>query len=162
MSSTPFALGFDVFESLARAVRGFGGTSGRIAKASPAPFGMLFRVGAALDLGTRAVMSPRGHFASSMIAGTLANVGAELASFVPIPGVNLALSFLAYGAGQALEKPIQNFVELNHRVRHVDMGGTYQDTQQAYTMRARAAQELGSSLLNARQILGKEALYFHQ
>jgi hypothetical protein len=41
------------------------------------------------------------------------------------------------------------------------MGGGYQDTQTAYTMRQRAAQELTGSLLNARPYLGKEAALMH-
>jgi hypothetical protein len=41
------------------------------------------------------------------------------------------------------------------------MGGDYQDTQVAWTMRQRAAQEMSGSLLNARQYLGKEAALMH-
>lgn len=77
-------------------------------------------------------------------------------------------------AGMLLTKPIEKGLEkvlepmediaygLGRTVNHVDMGGNYLDTQAAYTMRARAASELGSSLLNARQYLGREAAMFHQ
>jgi hypothetical protein len=47
-------------------------------------------------------------------------------------------------------------------LRHFNAGGDYEDTQVAYTMRQRAVQEMGQSLLNARQYLGKEALMFHE
>lgn len=39
--------------------------------------------------------------------------------------------------------------------------GEFRDSQPAYTMRAKAEQQLQGSLLNARQYLGKEAQLFH-
>ena len=45
--------------------------------------------------------------------------------------------------------------------RRVNFGGDFEDTQQAYTMRQQAVQEMSGSLMNARQYLGNEAAFFH-
>lgn len=44
----------------------------------------------------------------------------------------------------------------------LQFGGSFQDTQQAYTMRQRAIQEMSGSMLNARQYLGNEAAFLHE
>ena len=44
----------------------------------------------------------------------------------------------------------------------VRFGGNFKDSQPAYTMRQKAEQELGSSLLNARRYLGREEQLMHQ
>ena len=43
----------------------------------------------------------------------------------------------------------------------VEMGGGFQDTEQAYTMSQAAAREMSRSLVNARQYLGKESVLMH-
>jgi hypothetical protein len=51
--------------------------------------------------------------------------------------------------------------DFDQNVRRVRMGGDYQDTQVAWTVRQRAAQEMAGSLLNACQYLGREAALMH-
>lgn len=46
--------------------------------------------------------------------------------------------------------------------RKVQFGSNFRDTQQAYTMRQVAVQEMAGSLLNARQYLANEASFFHR
>ena len=43
----------------------------------------------------------------------------------------------------------------------VRFGGNFKDSQPAFTMRQKAEQELGGSLLNARRYLGREAQLMH-
>lgn len=46
--------------------------------------------------------------------------------------------------------------------RKVQFGRGFADSQQAYTMRQMAVQEMAGSLMNARQYLGNEAAFYHQ
>ena len=62
----------------------------------------------------------------------------------------------------AVGKGLQAFMEFGHRSAQLETGGDYQDTEVAFTMRQRAAQEMSRSLLNARQYLGREAVLLHQ
>lgn len=152
----------DVVESLTRAASRSG--KGGLSRG-------LFLGGLGLDFGIRGATYQRHHLASSLAGGIGGNIGALLGeavgnALVPIPGLNFlagaTLGYIGYSLGDKVAKPVQNLVELDRRMRHIDMGGSYQDTQQAWTMRQKAAQQLGSSLLNARQILGQEAAFFHQ
>lgn len=110
--------------------------------------------------------APRGHKLSGMVGGISAMAGFGIADMLGTLVGGPVLGFVAGYAGGELGNKMgeafQSFTEINRRVRHIDMGGNYQDTELAYTMRQRAAQELGSSILNARQYLGKEALLMHQ
>jgi len=64
--------------------------------------------------------------------------------------------------GESVAKPIRFLQKLDHRMRRLEMGGDYVDTERAATMRQRAVQEMSGSLLNARSVLGQEALLMHQ
>lgn len=46
--------------------------------------------------------------------------------------------------------------------RKVQFGRGFRDTEEAYTMRQAAVQEMAGSLLNARQYLGNEAYFLHR
>ena len=61
----------------------------------------------------------------------------------------------------AVGKPIQALHDLGRNAHRLHTGGDYKDTQVAYTMRQAAAQEMSSSLLNARSYLGREAAFLH-
>lgn len=56
---------------------------------------------------------------------------------------------------------VNTIAQLHNTNNRVHAGGDYKDTQRAYTMRQRAAQEMSGSLFNARQYLGSEATMFH-
>jgi hypothetical protein len=58
---------------------------------------------------------------------------------------------------------VQHFInDMKISRPRVRFGGNFKDSQPAYTMRQKAEQELGGSLLNARRYLGREAQLFHQ
>jgi hypothetical protein len=93
-------------------------------------------------------------YALGDLIGTVVSGGNPLAGF--------AVGMLTEPLGGYVEEGVQMFADLNKQIKHVNMGGNYEDTKIAYTMRQRAAQELGSSVVNARQWLGREALFLHQ
>ena len=108
----------------------------------------------------------KGHKFSGAVGGTIRGlaygvgdlIGTTLAG--PVGGLALGMAFDA--ATAPVTDVIQSFVDFNKHVKHINMGGNYEDTRTAYTMRQRAAQEMGSSVMNARAWLGKEAALLHQ
>lgn len=109
-----------------------------------------------------AATAPRGH-ALSAGSRTLGGLIGTLAGSIinPVVGsiVGGYLGDKYLGAG--IEKTVQGFNELAGNVRRLNMGGRYQDTEAAYTMRAVAVREMGGSMMNARRILGQEAAFMH-
>lgn len=110
--------------------------------------------------------APSGHKASGLVGGTARGLFYGLGDLIGTaaggPLVGLAVGLVTEKAGGIVQEAFQMFHDLNYRIRHVNMGGDYKDTETAYTMRQRASQELGSSVMNARQWLGKEAALMHQ
>jgi hypothetical protein len=110
-----------------------------------------------------AATAPRGHKASAAAAYALTG------PLSAIPGAFLAgtIGGIASGflLGPILERnaaaALQYVKETGQRTMRVNMGGGYIDTDTAYTMRQRAAQDMSGSLQNARQYLGKEAALLH-
>jgi hypothetical protein len=111
-----------------------------------------------------AANAPRGKTATRGFSVMTSMIAADVVGgFLGGPiGQIVAQATIAPVLQTAIEKPLEAFAGLNHRVTHLGMGGDYEDTELAYTMRQRAAMEMGSSLLNARQYLGLEAKLFHQ
>lgn len=114
----------------------------------------------------QAITAPRHHMMSAFVGGAgeaLAfGIGDMLGTALGGPLLGYALGFATGEIGAKAGEGLQFFNDFNATMKHVNMGGNYKDTQVAYTMRQRAAQELGSSVMNARQYLGKEALLMHQ
>lgn len=110
--------------------------------AATAPRGQ--KIGSAVGMGASAL----GTLVGGMLGGPL---GAMAATFFLDPVVQ---------AGVA--KGINRFAKFGHDMGALEMGGSVSDTPGLYTMRQRAAYEMGRGLLNARQYLGKEALLMHQ
>ncbi len=113
-----------------------------------------------------AATSARGHKLSGFVGGvgkSLTFLAADVVgTFLGGPILGQAFGWTAeHFAGKAQEG-LQTFIDFNKNMRHINMGGNYEDTRVAYTMRQRAAQEMGSSVMNARQYLGKEAALMHQ
>lgn len=108
----------------------------------------------------------RKHRMSGVVGGmarTLAySVGDVAGSVIAGPLAGMALGVVTEHLGGVVGEGMQFLHDFNHDLKHINMGGNYEDTQLAYTMRQKAAQELGSSVMNARQYLGKEALLMHQ
>ena len=128
-------------------------------------FGMSFKgngpfmlAGAALGAAT----APRGHALSesarSLGGGLGTLVGGMLGGGAGmIVGGYLGEEF----AGSAIAKGVQSIADLSKNYRTLHMGGDFQDSEGAYTMRQVACREMNSSLLNARSILGREAAFMH-
>jgi hypothetical protein len=78
-----------------------------------------------------------------------------------LPG-ELIGGYIGYELGSLPGKALSSAVEFGRSMRRLHTGGDFQDSEAALTMRRRAAAELSTSLLNARQYLGKEAVLMHQ
>ena len=103
-------------------------------------------------------MAPKGHKLSSGAGQMAPMLGSAIGTlFGGMPGAIIggfagdALAQSALGTG------MQWLHDFDQSRRKLGMGGDYVDTQTAFTMRARASQQLSGSLLNARHWLGKEA-----
>jgi hypothetical protein len=88
-----------------------------------------------------------GVFAGQMIG---ASVGGEIAGFFTRRGSYERGRMASYAAAGVIGK---------HKVQ---FGRGFRDTEEAYTMRQQAVQEMAGSLLNARQYLGNEAFFLHR
>ena len=173
---TLFLGGSEVIESAIRygslgelrpAVKGGGLLNGNLrggAKAAGLALGP-FGIGMGLIFGaTSAMHAPRGKtlsrggasFVSTLVADSIG--GLLLGPVGGIIAQSLAQPVLQTG----IERVTDAFTGLYKNATHANMGGNYKDTEVAYSMRQRAAVEIGNSLLNARQYLGLEARYFHQ
>ncbi len=128
-------------------------------------------------IGFQASRVGRGGFVSSVIGQSLGiAAGVPLAGFAAagaclIPGVGpLAAAvigeiFADYAElrfGSFLIKKIRIFTNLDKRVRHLEMGGNYKDTEVAQRQRLIAIQDMNSSLIAGRRYLGQEALLMHR
>lgn len=111
-------------------------------------------------------MAPRGHVASTFMASGLGNAfmlpASALGGLVGGPVGEIVAGIAGYYLGDKIGHSYQAVVEAGQQLRRFNAGGDYRDSEVAYTMRQRASLELSSSLLNARQYLGKEALMFHE
>lgn len=113
-----------------------------------------------------AYTAPKKHKLSGFVGGVASSIAFGVGDLVgttlggPIAG--FALGMVTEKIGRAVGEGVQAFNEFAHIVKHVNMGGNYEDTEIAYTMRQRAAIEMGSSVMNARSWLGKEAILMHQ
>lgn len=132
--------------------------------------------GAAL-IGYQASRAGRGGFMPSILgqsAGLVASIpiaGFASAALCLIPGIGPTAAILAglaasdyaeFRIGSALIKKFRLFTDLNKRVRHLEMGGNYKDTELAQRQRFLAVQDMNSSMLPARRYLGQEALLMHR
>ena len=119
------------------AVYGFGLGRGRA-------FGSL--AGEAIGTVLGSFLGPWGAFAGSF-AGQM--LGADVSDYFFQRGAYERGLSASYATAGAIAK------------RKVQFGRGFKDTQQAYTMRQAAVQEMSGSLLNARQYLGNEAYFLH-
>lgn len=101
-----------------------------------------------LGAGVGALAAPIGTFIGGALGGPL---GALAGTFILDP-------LIQSGVGKA----VSAFSDFGRNQRRLETGGSFADSTMNWTMRQRAASEMGSSLMNARQILGREAAFFHQ
>lgn len=107
-----------------------------------------------------ASQAPQGH-ALSTATGDLMGYGIAglLGGFIAGPPGALAAQFLlGDDISRSVSAGVQALTGFNARIRRLEMGGDFRDSQVALTMRQRAAMEMSQSLLNARQFLGQESV----
>lgn len=65
----------------------------------------------------------------------------------------------AYQLGVAAAKSVRYFKSFGYKLRHIEMGGDYQDTVTAANLRMRTVSEMSSANSYSRRWLGNEALF---
>lgn len=97
--------------------------------------------------------------------------GAITTGLAMIPGINVGTAafmamMLAMYPNTKIEsgitRAVRSLTNVGRQVRHLEFGGSYQDTETAYQQRQLAAQAIGSAMPAARRYLGQEALFFHR
>jgi hypothetical protein len=96
--------------------------------------------------------------------------GVLAAGIAMIPGVNVAAGLIGamiamYPNGLLEDSVIRKVKWLNttgKNIRHLEVGGAYQDTNLAAHQRQIAMMELSSAIQPARRFLGQEGLAFHK
>lgn len=165
------ALGLDRLAARELRIKGTGFSGaifGRPAKGLGVGLGHLTGLGyfAAGAGAIKSFSAPKGHktsaFASGVAATIAFSVGDVLGSMLGGPVGGLVLGSMTEIVGDKLGEAAQFLHDFKRNITHINMGGNYEDTRVAYTMRQRAAQEMGSSVMNARSWLGKEGLLMHQ
>lgn len=136
--------------------------------------GILFGVGVAAFEASHA---DRGEKVPALIGKTIgavmypALVGAASIGLSLIPGVgpiaaavigSILASYPSEAAGNSITRGVRMFTNFNKNLRHLEMGGRYQDTELAMRQRSIAIQDMNASLLPGRRYLGREALLMHR
>lgn len=128
-------------------------------------------------LGFQASKAGKGGFVPAMVGQSMTiAAGIPLAGFAAagislIPGVGpfaaalIGEALVGYGElrfGSALIKKVRYFTDLNKNVRHLEMGGSYKDSELAQRQRFIAVQDMNASMIPGRRYLGQEALLMHR
>lgn len=132
--------------------------------------------GAAM-IGFQAATAERGAFLPSL-AGQSVALGASIpltgfasAAVSLIPGIGPAAAILIgsvladygeYRFGSALIKKFRQFSEIDKKIRHLEMGGSYKDSEINQRQRFLAIQDMNASMIPGRRFLGQEALLMHR
>lgn len=125
----------------------------------------------------QASRSNRGGFVPAIVGQVGAiGVGSILAGvaasgFALIPGIGIAAAsvlgalladYPEYAIGTWMGRKVRLFTDVNKKIRHLEMGGSYQDSQLAHRQRFIALQDMSSAMIPARRYLGQEALLMHR
>lgn len=131
--------------------------------------------GAVIDMalvGFQAHRAGRGGLIPSIVGQSVViGAGVPIAGFAAaglclIPGIGpVAAAFLAeaimyypeYRVGSALITAFRTFSNLHKNMRHLEMGGSYQDSELAQRQRMIALQDMNASMIPGRRFLGNEA-----
>src|ERR1039457_2783219 len=106
--------------------------------------------------------APRGHAISAGVEGLTMGAGALLGGMMfGLPGAVVGGILGDSSVSRTIAKPFQMLHDYERHFRRLRMGGDYQDSEQAWTMRQAAVQEMSGSLLNARAWLGREGRAMH-
>jgi len=121
-------------------------------------FGLL-SIGAAAG----AARSTRGRKINTFAAGMVSWPVASMVGGLVGGPLGLAVSLIATPTIEhTLVKGLNAVEDFGQYHRKTMMGYNYREGQGVYTMRQLAVQEMSGSLMNARQVLGKEGMLMHQ
>ena len=107
--------------------------------------------------------APKGRRISSgvgtVVGGLLgATIGGAIGG---LGGAVLGGALLSRPIESITSNTIDRFVDWGRGMSHPNLGGRYQDSEVAFTMRQRASFEMANSLSSMRQHLGNEAMLMH-
>jgi hypothetical protein len=144
------------------------------------PFNMMTLALAGMDVAISSGTAKRGNLVGASISAAAAQaagltgfiagraIGTAIGEFI-LPGPGAWAGAIIGGGVSAMisdriaRTRVQRFInDMKLSRPRVRFGGNFKDSQPAYTMRQKAEQELGGSLLNARRYLGREAQLMHQ
>jgi hypothetical protein len=95
-----------------------------------------------------AILSPTLRFGLPSVLGAASAPMAAMLAVLP-----------AYGLGVAAKQSVRWFSKFGYRLRHIEQGGDYQDTDTALNLRMRTVSDMSSALSYSRRWLGNEALF---
>lgn len=128
-------------------------------------------------IGFQAARAGRGGFVPAVVGQSFALAvsipisGVAAAAISLIPGIGpfaaVAIGGLMVDYGEArfgsiLIRKVRCFTDLHKRIRHLEMGGSYQDSESSQRQRFLAIQDMNSSMIPGRRYLGQEALLMHR
>lgn len=108
---------------------------------------------------------------SMAIAAGIPIAGFASAALCLVPGIgpfaaaimgNLLTNYAEIRFGSTLSKKVRLLTEFNKQTRHLEMGGSYQDSELASRQRLIALQDMNSSMTPSRRYLGQEARLMHR
>ncbi len=128
-------------------------------------------------VGFQAKRAGRGGFVSAVVGQTAAAaVGIPLAGFAAaglclIPGVGpvaaaavggLLSDYAELRIGTQFVKAVRYFTDTAKRIRHLEMGGSYKDSELAQRQRFFAIHDMNATMIPNRRYLGQEASFLHR
>lgn len=108
--------------------------------------------------------STAGLFTYPVLAGMIAaglamtGVGTPAAAWIAL----VLAAFPNSKVEDGIHRGIRSFTDWGRQVRRLEMGGRYQDTEQARAQRYQAISAMSATMQNSRRYLGQEALLLHQ
>lgn len=135
---------------------------------------------AALDaamIGFQVSRAGRGGIASAIIGQSITiAAGIPVSGFASaaislIPGIGpfaaafmgeILANYAEFRFGSALIKKVRVLTDINKNIRHLEMGGNYQDTESSQRQRFIAIQDMNAATIPGRRYLGQEALLMHR
>lgn len=125
----------------------------------------------------QAAKSDKGGFMPAIIGQSMAiTAGIPIAGFASaalslIPGVgpiaaivigSLLSDYAEFRIGSALIKKVRLFTNANKRIRHLEMGGSYRDSELAQRQRMIALRDMNAAMIPGRRYLGQESVLMHR
>lgn len=123
-------------------------SSARVQRGEVLPTYLNSSIGLASYPALSAVISPVARFFLPIGGAVIAPAAASLLALFP-----------AYGLGKAAASSVRYFKKWGYQLRHIEMGGNYEDTETAQGLRLRAVSEMSSALSYSRRWLGNEASF---